>query len=188
MAMFSGSVKATAQVGTGLGLGIMIIGAIALLAPFFTGIATTAMFAVLLLAAGITTLAYLFSAKSAGTGVFQFIVGSIMTYVGGYMLINPTQGLEALTSIVIAYFIVDGIFTLIAGVKLKGIKGWGWIVFSGLSSFILGALLWSQWPVSGMYAIGMLIGIRLMFTGWTYVMVGAEVSQVADDINKETGL
>ena len=104
------------------------------------------------------------------------------------MLTNPAQGLEALTTLVIAYFVVDGIFTIVAGFKLKPIPGWGWILTSGISSLVLGGLLWSQWPMSGIYAIGMLIGVRLIFAGWSYVMLGAVTNQAGSELNKETGL
>ncbi len=188
MAFISDSVKASGQLGTGFGIGIIILGTIALVAPFVTGIATTAMFAVLILAAGLTTLAYVFTANSFGAGTLQFILGALVTFLGGYMLANPAQGLEALTTLVIAYFVVDGIFTIVASFKLKPIPGWGWMLTSGISSLVLGALLWYQWPMSGIYAIGMLIGVRLIFAGWSYVMLGAVTNQAGSELNKETGL
>lgn len=188
MTFISDSVKASGQLGTGLGAGIIILGTIALIAPFLTGIATMAMFAVLILAAGITTLAYVFNARSFGAGALQFFVGALITLLGGYMLVHPAQGLEALTSIVIAYFIVDGAFTSIASVQLRPVAGWKWVLASGVSSFVLGLLLWQQWPLSGVYAIGMLIGVRLIFKGWSYVMLGAITNQVSNELKQEVGI
>ncbi|QOL27179.1 DUF308 domain-containing protein [Thalassotalea sp. LPB0316] len=185
MAFLSDSVRASGQLGTGFGISIVILGIICLIAPFVTGLATTAMLSVLILAAGITTLAYVFNAKSFGAGALQFVSGALITALGSYMLANPTESLGAFTIAVIAYLLIDGILTVVTSFKLKPISGWGWTLASGLSSLLLGGLLWYQWPLSGAFAIGILVGVRLIFAGWSYVMLGAVTNQVGNEIEKE---
>jgi uncharacterized membrane protein HdeD (DUF308 family) len=88
----------------------------------------------------------------------------------------------------LAYFLVDGIFAIIAGVRGKGAPGWGWMIVSGIASIVLAVILWRQWPVSGTYAIGLLVGIRLIFTGWSIAMLGmlgdATVDVVEDAVEE----
>jgi len=91
-----------------------------------------------------------------------------------------------LTMLLLAYFVVDGIFTIIAGFSARPVEGWGWLVASGVSSIILGALLWTKWPMTGAVAIGILLGIRLIFAGWSIAMLGAIGEGVSDDL-KEVG-
>jgi uncharacterized membrane protein HdeD (DUF308 family) len=55
--------------------------------------------------------------------------------------------------------------------QLKPIKGWGWMLFNGLVTLLLGGLIWSQWPISGVWAIGTLLGIHLIFDGWSEIAV-----------------
>jgi uncharacterized membrane protein HdeD (DUF308 family) len=60
---------------------------------------------------------------------------------------------------------VDGVFEIIWAFRLRPIKGWGWTLFSGIASLVLGILIWRQFPVSGMWAVGTLAGIHMIFAG-----------------------
>ena len=50
-------------------------------------------------------------------------------------------------------------------------RGWGWLLASGIVSVVLGWMIWAQWPASGLWVIGLLVGIQLLFTGWSLVML-----------------
>jgi uncharacterized membrane protein HdeD (DUF308 family) len=56
--------------------------------------------------------------------------------------------------------------------QIKPTKGWGWVLFSGILFLVLGGMIWSQFPVSGAWAIGLLVGINLFFSGWRLAMLG----------------
>ena len=62
---------------------------------------------------------------------------------------------------------IDGIWSLVAGFRWRPSEGWGWMVFSGIVSIILGVMIWRQFPVSALWLVGVLVGIRLLFTGLT---------------------
>ena len=94
-------------------------------------------------------------------------------------------GLFALTTVLIAWFLVDGIFSIIAGVRGKGNPGWIWVIVSGVASIVLAVLLFQQWPDSGAYAVGILVGIRLIFSGWSVAMLSM-MSDEAIDLVEET--
>jgi uncharacterized membrane protein HdeD (DUF308 family) len=55
--------------------------------------------------------------------------------------------------------------------RVRDHRGWGWLLASGILSLILGVLIWAQWPASGLWVIGLLVGIQLLFTGWSLVML-----------------
>jgi uncharacterized membrane protein HdeD (DUF308 family) len=91
---------------------------------------------------------------------------------GVAMFSTPVLSMLTLTGILLVYFLIDGIFAIMAGIKGKGAPGWGWMIVSGIASIVLAVILWRQWPVSGAYAIGLLVGIRLIFTGWSIAILG----------------
>ena len=101
------------------------------------------------------------------------------------MFAAPVTGLLTLTLILMAWFLVDGIFGVIAGLQVRPAQGWGWMVFSGAISMLLAILLWRGWPATGAVAIGLLVGIRLVFTGWSIAMLGAVADSVSDAIETE---
>ena len=71
------------------------------------------------------------------------------------------------------YFLVDGIAEIIGAFDAKPAEGWGYMVFDGAISILLGWMIWSQWPLSGAWAVGVLVGIRLIFVGAGMLMFGS---------------
>ena len=84
-----------------------------------------------------------------------------------------------------AWFVASGIIESIAALTARDVKGWGWILFSGVVSVLLGLMLWSQFPLSGVWAIGLLVGIRLLTAGWLLVVLGAAGARVADSAGEQ---
>jgi len=89
------------------------------------------------------------------------------------LLGRPVFALLSLTILLAAYFFVAGIFEIVFAFQLKPEKGWGWMLTSGAMSLLLGIMIWRQWPVSGAWAIGILVGIKLLFAGMTMISVGS---------------
>ncbi len=176
--------QAQARLGTGFGFAVVIIGTLCLFAPFMSGIAINSLLAVAVAAAGITMTVYAFKAGKFGKGLLQFLFGGITLIAGLVLFVHPILGVMSLTVVLIAWFFVDGIFGLIAGFKAEGGAGRGWILASGVASIVLGVLLAMDWPGSGVYAVGMLVGVRLIFSGWTIAMLGMAGDAAADAIDK----
>ena len=95
----------------------------------------------------------------------MFVIGLMSAVAGGYMLARPGMALATITIVLAAYFIVDGVFEIIWAFRLRPIKGWGWTLFSGIVALALGVMIWRQFPVSGVWAVGTLAGIHLLFGG-----------------------
>ena len=89
------------------------------------------------------------------------------------------QPLKALsTALVIAcFFLIGGIYRLVSAISMQ-FPHWGFAAFSGLVSILLGLMLWAQWPVSGLWFIGMCIGIDLIFRGASWVSLALRLRQV----------
>ena len=83
----------------------------------------------------------------------------------------PWAGALALTIVLAVFLIVEGIFKIMMAMRVRDHSGWGWLLASGVLSVILGVLIWAEWPASGLWVIGLLVGIQLLFTGWSLVML-----------------
>jgi uncharacterized membrane protein HdeD (DUF308 family) len=168
-----------------LGIVTVILGVLAMMAPFVTGVAVALSVGILLIAAGIMRTLFAFKCKSWGKGILVFVLGLLTLVVGFYMVSRPGAALLTLTLFLAAYFVVDGIFEIIEAFDLKPIQGWGWMLFGGIVSILLGIMIWRQWPISGAWAIGILFGIKLIFAGWAMVGIGTagrSVAGAAEDV------
>jgi len=87
-----------------------------------------------------------------------------------------------MTMLIAIYFLVDGISEIIAAFKIKPDQGWGWVLFNGIIAVLLGFMIWRQWPVSGAWAIGILVGIHILITGWSMIILGTGARRVAGAI------
>jgi uncharacterized membrane protein HdeD (DUF308 family) len=166
-------IKGASRVGTVWGIAVMIMGFLAIGAPMAFGLTATVVVAALVLASGIAQTVYAFQAESFGKGVLKFVFGGITALCGLAMLIWPGDALAGLTLFLAAYFLVDGASAIVAAFHLRPASGWGWMLFSGGMTVVLGGLIAAEWPFSGVWAIGVLLGIRLIFAGWSMVAVGA---------------
>ncbi len=180
------SIKKASRRGTMFGIITVILGILAMMAPMVSGITVSLMVAMLLIIAGIFRLMWAFGAETFGKGALTFLIGGLTLLAGILVLIRPMVGLMSLTLLLAAYFIVDGIFEIIGSFQVKPAQGWGWLLFGGIVSVLLGWMIWRGWPVSGTWAIGILVGIKLLFAGMEMIFLGAAGRSVAKGISQAT--
>ncbi|MEM8609154.1 MAG: DUF308 domain-containing protein [Myxococcota bacterium] len=174
-------VKRASRSGIAFGILVVLMGILAIALPLAGGLAVTAVVAAVLVISGICQTVFAFSAPTFGRGLLAFLFGAITAVAGIVVFQHPTFGLTTLTIAVIAYFIVDGIYHLIAFFQLSGQPGRGWFLFGGLVSLALAAMLWADFPSSAEWAIGLLVGIRLLMTGWMMIVLNGAASAAARD-------
>ena len=100
---------------------------------------------------------------------WHLIIGLLYAFAGLVLLKSPLLGSISLTLVLGICFIFAGIVRIIYANMLK-LPNWGWRLFNGILTLLLGVLIVAQWPASGLYIIGLFIGIDLVFSGWAYVM------------------
>ncbi len=155
-----------------IGIILIILGILALGSPLMTGVAVAIMVGSFLLVGGIVQFVYAFKAKSWGAGLLGIFGGVLSVVCGILMIAHPLLGLGFLTLLLAAFFVVGGISKIILSFQVRRAQGWGWILFSGIVGLVLGMMIWSQWPLSGAWAIGTLVGIDILFTGWSTMAIG----------------
>jgi uncharacterized membrane protein HdeD (DUF308 family) len=154
-----------------LGILMIIMGVVAIGAPVVATIAVQFMLGWLLVISGIAEGIHAFMAQGWRGFLFELLSAVLYLAVGILLLVNPLGGALALTIVVAVFLIVEGIFKIITAFRVRDHDGWGWLLASGIVSVVLGVLIWAQWPASGLWVIGLLVGIQLLFTGWALVML-----------------
>jgi uncharacterized membrane protein HdeD (DUF308 family) len=96
------------------------------------------------------------------------VIGVLTLLCGIALLGHPLFASGVLTILLAVYFVSDGISEMAAGLGRMG-EGGGWLVLSGIVSLLLGAMIWAQYPLSGAWAMGTLLGIKLFFVGLTMI-------------------
>jgi len=161
----------------GLGILLMLLGAVCIIGDVTATFATVLFFGWLLLISGIVALVQAFSTRN-WSGFFLHLLSALFRGFTGYLLVRyPLAGAASLTLILASFFVVTGIFRAIAAGTLK-FPRWGWAVFSGIVSVVLGVVLLAQMPVSSIWFIGFAIGVDLIFDGASLIGFGTAIHQV----------
>ncbi len=126
----------------------------------------------LLVIGGIGQCILAFKAGPFGRGLLTFILGLFMTLAGSYMATQPVVGMASLTMILVIYLVVAALFELIMAFQIRPADGWGWALFNSIVTLLLGLMLWRQFPLSGAWAVGILFGIKMFFSGSLLVFIG----------------
>ena len=164
---------------------ISMLGIIAVMTPLFTGITVSVFLGFLLLTGGILETIFAFHAPSFGKGVLVFLFGGLTIVAGFFLIAVPDRGLGALTWVLAAYFVAAGIVDIVLTFKIRPEEGWGWTLSSGIVTIALGAFIVWQWPVSGLWAVGVYVGIRLLMHGWALMALGITGRDVMAGVQEE---
>jgi len=98
----------------------------------------------------------------------HLLVAILFGITGAAMLVKPVISAEAVTLVMSVFFLIGGLYQFISAMWTH-FPGWGWHALNGVVASILGGLLLAQWPVSGLWVIGLFIGIDLVFYGWAWI-------------------
>ena len=152
-----------------LGIILLALGVIALLDSVLVTAVSMLFFGWILIIAGIVEGVQTFRHRRSGH-LFLHVLNTILSIVVGIMLLlNPLIGALVLTLLLAIYFTVAGIFRIITATSIR-VPGWGWALFNGIVTLILGILIWAHWPSTGLWIIGLFIGIDLIVVGWSQIM------------------
>jgi uncharacterized membrane protein HdeD (DUF308 family) len=173
------ALKSASRLGMLWGILTILFGLFAIGSPLYTGLAVAVMVGMALVAAGVSMTVFAFQAPSLGRGILKLLFGALTVVVGIAVLAQPGMALAKLTLLLGAYFIADGVMTMIVAFNVKPRPGWGWMTFNGVVTIALGWMILKGWPLSGVWAIGVLVGIRLLFAGITMLTLGTAGSQAA---------
>lgn len=160
-----------------LGIVLIALGVAAVLTPAVAGSALVIVIGFILLIAGIVPIVRELKAEASMEKAIGLTLGTITALTGIAVIGHPLFGLAFLTLLLVIYFVVEGVSKIVASFRYKSATGWKWLLASGALSLILGLFIWSQWPVSGMWAVGVLVGVNLLGTGLALVTLASTLNK-----------
>jgi uncharacterized membrane protein HdeD (DUF308 family) len=153
-----------------LGIVLIVLGMIAIGSTFVMTIASVFFFGWLLIIGGVMEVIHAFWHKR-WAGFFLDLLTGILYVVAGWMMVtNPAQSALLLTLVIAMFLVFEGVFRIVAALAAR-YPHWGWVMFNGVISLILGVMIWRQWPYSGLWVIGLFVGIEMLLNGWSLVML-----------------
>jgi uncharacterized membrane protein HdeD (DUF308 family) len=157
---------------------IIILGFLAIALPLATSVGVVVVVAWLILLAGGFQLIHAFQSKGVGSTVWKIVVALLYLIVGIYFLLNPLLAVAGVTLALAVFFVVEGVMDLVIYFQNRKTAGSGWILFNGVVTLILGVMVWRQWPSSSGWLIGTLVGISMIMTGTTRLMLSLAARRV----------
>ena len=163
-----------------LGLLSVLGGLFAIFVPVAASISAAILAGWVLLVGAVAELMATFQAHTGGQRVKHGLVGLLCAIAGLYLLLFPVSGTITLTIVLVAYFFASGAVQLGAAFAEWDEGGRGWLALSGVVSIVLGILIWADLPSSAAWAIGLLLGINLLFGGWNLIFLAMAARRVLD--------
>jgi uncharacterized membrane protein HdeD (DUF308 family) len=157
---------------------MIVAGVLAICVPVVAGVAVTALVAWLLILSGLLHLAFAFRDGRAGAILWEILLGIVYGGIGFYMLARPVAGLASLTLAIAVYLLIEGALEFVMSFQLRPAPGSGWLLVDGIITLLLAVMIWSTWPSSAAWVVGTLIGISMLFSGITRLMLSLALRRV----------
>ena len=154
----------------------IIFGILAIAMPWVAGQSILMMIGILVMAAGIMRMIWAFQAGSLGKGILVFLIGVLTLLAGVAVISHPLMSSAVLSVLLSVYFLVDGFSELFTAFTVA--EGKGWLLFDAAVTILLGVMIFTGFPLSGTVAIGVFLGIKLLFVGVTMLTIRSAVRNV----------
>ena len=155
------------------GILLIIIGMAAVALPFIASITIETVVGWILVVGGIVQVIHSFRALSTGRCILRLLSGILYLAIGVMFLVYPLEGVLTLTLLLAILFMFEGLMKITVSLQIRPTPNWGWLLASGIAALVISGIIWAGWPGTAAWVIGLLVGINLMFGGWTMLMLAA---------------
>ena len=159
----------------------VVLGAIAIIVPPLASVTITYLVGILLLIGAVAYVAEAISRGSTGHRIWSAVLAVLYVFAGVWLIINPISGTITLTWILAIFFLLIGVLRLVAGIASRGkVPNSGWTIVNGVLSILIALLVIGNLPSSAAWAIGLLVGIQLLFDGIALIATALAGKQLAE--------
>lgn len=162
-----------------LGSALVILGLFALSWSVMATLVSVEIFGWLLLLGGGLSVVHAVVRRRWGGFFIELFAGILYIVIGLMVVGNPAAGAAVLTLLIAMFLLVGGIFRIVTALTVR-FHHRLWMLLNGIVTLLLGIMIWRQWPWSGLWVIGMFIGIDIIFYGWSLVMLGLALKNLPD--------
>lgn len=154
-------------------IGVLLIGLglVAIASPAVSTIVAETWIAVILSSAGVTKLIYAFQTRNQGGFIWKLLLSVLYIATGVMLFVYPLTGVLTLTLLLGSFLLTEGVFELFLAFRLRPQQNWTWVLVNGIITLILGGMIWFQWPFDAPWLIGTLVGVSVLFTGVSRLML-----------------
>jgi uncharacterized membrane protein HdeD (DUF308 family) len=159
-----------------LSLGVLLVlcGATALIFPVISSVAAIMVLAVTLMVAGVATIIGSFWAGKWSGFLVQLLVGILYVAAGFVVTDRPLISTIVVTVFISVSFIAMGGFRALAALIIR-FPQWGWALLNGVITLLAGIVIYRNLPVDAFWVVGLLVGLEMLFNGWTWIMLALEL-------------
>jgi|HubBroStandDraft_3_1064219.scaffolds.fasta_scaffold175553_2 uncharacterized membrane protein HdeD (DUF308 family) len=165
------------------GVLLIVLGMAAVGSPFLAAVAVNVAIAWLIVLAGAVHVILAFRAHGAGSMIWKLLVGVAYVCFGVYLILHPVLAVASLTLVLASLFLIEGVLDIVLFVKMRSVGGSTWVLLDGIITLLLGLMIYMQWPSSSAWAIGTLVGVSMIISGVTRVMMSLAVRKAAQSVS-----
>ncbi|MCI0358937.1 MAG: DUF308 domain-containing protein [Planctomycetaceae bacterium] len=164
-----------------LGVALVVLGSIAIgWASLATiTIAATWLFGFVLLGGGLGEIVHSFTIGRWSGMLVHLLIGLLYAVVGFMMISDPAESAITLTKIIAIFMIVGGIFRVVAALSYR-FPGWEWVLLNGGITLLLGLFIYKNWPGSGLWFIGLALGVDMIMNGWSWIALAIGMKRLPE--------
>ncbi|MCE5294676.1 MAG: DUF308 domain-containing protein [Chlamydiales bacterium] len=152
------------------GLLLLLLGCVVINQAFAATMFSMFFFGFLLACAGGIQVIQAFMARKWSGLFLSLLLGILYLVVGALCIVRPAEAAINITLLIAAFCFVSGLFKIISSLMMQ-FEHWGWVFFNGLVTFALGLMIYNQWPLSGLWIIGLFVGIDMILSGWSWILL-----------------
>jgi uncharacterized membrane protein HdeD (DUF308 family) len=160
----------------------ILLGIFAIAEPWTAGLGVTLLVGWLLVFGAVAHFIAAFKGGGAKHVILQLLVGIVYLIGGIYFLTHTIMGVSTLTLLLAGVILAEGVLEFVAYFRLRSEGGSVWLLINGLVTLALGGLIWFHWPSSSVWAIGTLVGVNLLMTGISRLMLGLAARKVVSSV------
>jgi uncharacterized membrane protein HdeD (DUF308 family) len=166
------------------GVALIVLGLLAIAAPVAATIVANLFIGWLLFIGGVVGLVALFSTHEVPAFLWGLLTAALSVTVGIVLIWNPLEAALTITLVLTAFFIAEGVFQIVASLAYRHMLGGsvGWMLLSGVADLLLAAVIIAGWPLSAAWALGLLVGINLLTSGWAILMAALVGRKLAENL------
>lgn len=161
-----------------LGVALTLLGVLAIGAAMLTTVLSMTILGWMLIVGGVVQIVHAFSSPRWRGVVLSLLEGVVYGVVGVLIATRPLESAVVATLLLGGFLLISGLFRILVVPTFLRTRNWGWVMASGILSFLLGLAIWAQWPVSGAWVLGAFVGVEMIGWGISLIMLGVALGDV----------
>ena len=170
-----GEVKSRSGWGIFMGVLTAALGVFLVLYPMFTATITTVLLAWTLIFVGIAQFVFALSSHKVGEFFWKLLSSIVYVGCGALLAATPAAGVAVLTGTLGWLLVIQSVLQAVTAFQLKPLEGWGWFLVDAVCALLLGVLILAQWPFSSVWAIGTLVGVSVLMSGISRIVIASTI-------------